>query len=224
MADLEPVASAAAAAALSTWQRVKEQPVPQPLERARELVQAYARSDVAGAQQIARAAGGEVESVRPDLSAAPREPPAEGGTTSLIVHGTWPWDGDWWLVGGDFHTYVRSDVRRDVFSGRNAFWWSGAYKPRHRSLAAGRLAGWVEDTVGGPLNTVFAHSYGGSITMHATTYGLKMREVVLLAAASLQLIGLRNATDIIGGFRAWKAADLPIAAPATPTRPRLAEE
>jgi rhodanese-related sulfurtransferase len=45
-----------------------------------------------------------------------------------------------------------------------------------------------------------------------------------LAAASLQLIGLRNATDIIGGFQAWKAAGLPIATPTTPTRPRLAEE
>ena len=32
-----------------------------------------------------------------------------------------------------------------------------------------------------------------------------------LAAASLQDLGLRNATDVDGGFRAWKAAGLPIA-------------
>jgi len=31
-----------------------------------------------------------------------------------------------------------------------------------------------------------------------------------LAAASLQDIGLANATDVIGGFEAWKAAGLPI--------------
>jgi rhodanese-related sulfurtransferase len=31
-----------------------------------------------------------------------------------------------------------------------------------------------------------------------------------LAAASLQDIGLVNATDVIGGFEAWKAAGLPI--------------
>lgn len=31
-----------------------------------------------------------------------------------------------------------------------------------------------------------------------------------LAAASLQDIGLVNATDVIGGFTAWKAADLPV--------------
>lgn len=31
-----------------------------------------------------------------------------------------------------------------------------------------------------------------------------------LAAASLQRLGLRNATDLIGGIQAWKAAGLPI--------------
>ena len=32
-----------------------------------------------------------------------------------------------------------------------------------------------------------------------------------LAAASLQDLGLHNATDLDGGFRAWKAAGLPVA-------------
>jgi rhodanese-related sulfurtransferase len=36
-----------------------------------------------------------------------------------------------------------------------------------------------------------------------------------LAAASLQEIGLVNATDLIGGFQAWKAAGLPVEAPRT---------
>jgi rhodanese-related sulfurtransferase len=31
-----------------------------------------------------------------------------------------------------------------------------------------------------------------------------------LAAASLQDLGLVNATDVIGGFEAWKAANLPV--------------
>jgi len=31
-----------------------------------------------------------------------------------------------------------------------------------------------------------------------------------LAAASLQNLGLINATDVIGGFQAWKAAGLPV--------------
>ena len=34
-----------------------------------------------------------------------------------------------------------------------------------------------------------------------------------LAAASLHDLGLRNATDVIGGFQAWRAAGLPVEPP-----------
>jgi rhodanese-related sulfurtransferase len=34
-----------------------------------------------------------------------------------------------------------------------------------------------------------------------------------LVAASLHDLGLRNATDVIGGFQAWRAADLPVTTP-----------
>jgi rhodanese-related sulfurtransferase len=34
-----------------------------------------------------------------------------------------------------------------------------------------------------------------------------------LAAAGLQSLGIRRATDMIGGFRAWRAAGLPVIAP-----------
>ena len=33
-----------------------------------------------------------------------------------------------------------------------------------------------------------------------------------LAAASLRLLGLHRATDLVGGFQAWKAAGLPVTA------------
>ena len=42
-----------------------------------------------------------------------------------------------------------------------------------------------------------------------------------LAAASLQALGLHQATDLVGGFRAWRAAGLPVAIPGQPSRPRL---
>ncbi|MFD9485616.1 rhodanese-like domain-containing protein [Streptomyces sp. NPDC059991] len=35
-----------------------------------------------------------------------------------------------------------------------------------------------------------------------------------LAAASLRQLGLRRATDLIGGFQAWRADGLPVTAPA----------
>ena len=43
-----------------------------------------------------------------------------------------------------------------------------------------------------------------------------------LAAATLQLIGLRRATDVVGGFQAWRAASLPVTIPGSITPPRLA--
>ena len=45
-----------------------------------------------------------------------------------------------------------------------------------------------------------------------------------LAAANLKAIGLRRATDVVGGFRAWRAAGLPVAPPGTATPPRLAPQ
>jgi len=42
-----------------------------------------------------------------------------------------------------------------------------------------------------------------------------------LAAASLQTLGLSSATDVIGGFQAWRAAGLPVATPGQPSRQRL---
>ncbi len=44
------------------------------------------------------------------------------------------------------------------------------------------------------------------------------------AAATLQLIGLHRATDVVGGFQRWRAAGLPVTAPGTVTPPRLAPD
>lgn len=41
-----------------------------------------------------------------------------------------------------------------------------------------------------------------------------------LAAASLQAIGLHRATDIVGGFEAWREAGLPVTAFTDPGDPR----
>lgn len=40
-----------------------------------------------------------------------------------------------------------------------------------------------------------------------------------LAAADARRLGLRHATDLIGGFRAWKAAGLPVVPGGTPAVP-----
>lgn len=40
-----------------------------------------------------------------------------------------------------------------------------------------------------------------------------------LAAARLQELGFRRATDVVGGFTAWRAAGLPVGRPATSAAP-----
>ncbi|TCB94277.1 sulfurtransferase [Micromonospora zingiberis] len=42
-----------------------------------------------------------------------------------------------------------------------------------------------------------------------------------LAAASLQDLGLFRATDVIGGFAAWRIAGLPVLGPTPPFRPSI---
>ncbi|MFI6458215.1 rhodanese-like domain-containing protein [Streptosporangium amethystogenes] len=42
-----------------------------------------------------------------------------------------------------------------------------------------------------------------------------------LAAWSLHQLGLRRATDVVGGFQSWLAAGLPVVRPEHPTSPRL---
>ncbi|THA57151.1 sulfurtransferase [Streptomyces sp. A1136] len=66
----------------------------------------------------------------------------------------------------------------------------------------------------------------GSHRLHEAT-GHDLRVVVIcnegyastLAAASLHGLGLHRATDLTGGFQAWKAAGLPVAPPEAAARP-----
>jgi pimeloyl-ACP methyl ester carboxylesterase len=180
MTDQEPTAAAAASAALARWQKRQEFPVPTSLACAREVLTQYASSDAVEAAAIANAALGSENGGQQQIL-ADKKPSAVSGTVSIIVHGTKAWPKSWWLAGGDFHTYILQEVRPDLFSGYTAYQWDGAYNKRSRNIAAGRLAGWAGDTVGGHLNAVFAHSYGGSVALNATTHGLFIRDLVLLS-------------------------------------------
>jgi hypothetical protein len=181
MTDREPVAAAAAAAGLSHWNAKEYVPVPASLTSARTSLEQLAGSTSPGARQIAHAALGVDSGPRPSPSAS-AEHETSSAPVSVMIHGTRAYAGTWWFVRGDFHSYVKRRVRPDLFSGRNAFSWSGKYDKKHREVAAERLAGWAEDTVGGSLKTVFAHSYGATIALNATAYGLSMSELVLLSA------------------------------------------
>jgi Alpha/beta hydrolase family len=183
MADREPTAAAAAAVALARWQKPREETgiaVPAALDCAKEVLPEYAESRNPDALMIAQAALGTGDDTTyarlPVSGPSPTSP-----TTSLLVPGTGAWVKSWYMVNGDFHTYIQKEVRQDLFSGYHAFQWSGKYRKKDRDVAAERLAGWVRDVVGHGLNTLFAHSYGGIIALNATTHGLVVDDLVLLS-------------------------------------------
>ena len=183
MADREPTAAAAAAVALARWQKPREEieiAVPAALECAREVLPRYASSRNSDASEIAGAALGTGDDTT--YASLPKKGQLPTGpTTSLLVAGTGAYVNTWYMTGGDFHNYILNEVRQDLFCGYNAFQWSGAYRKRHRNVAAKRLAGWVNDVVGHGLNALFAHSYGGIVALNATTHGLMVNDLVLLS-------------------------------------------
>jgi hypothetical protein len=102
--------------------------------------------------------------------------------TSLMVHGTWARGQSWWQPGGDFHTYVRSEVRPDLYSASDRFEWSGGYSEAARAEAGIALSAWIVDPQRN-LNglDVFAHSHGGSVAMLATQALASVGQLVLLS-------------------------------------------
>jgi len=105
---------------------------------------------------------------------------AAGASDSLIVHGTFAREYPWWQPGGDFHTYLRDNVRPDLYSKADRYDWTGGYSDGARSDAAAELYQWVGDRDLGGLD-LFTHSHGGSVAMLATHLGLQVGKLVLLS-------------------------------------------
>lgn len=113
---------------------------------------------------------------------APGPPPAPGepAHTSLLVHGSFARANRWWQPGGDFHEYLRGDVRPDLYGDADRFAWSGGYSDRARALAAADLVAWAEERDLQGLD-LFAHSHGGNVAMLASQKGLAVGRLALLS-------------------------------------------
>jgi hypothetical protein len=111
---------------------------------------------------------------RPSRSLRPRS------HTSLLVHGTFARSSTWWQPGGDFHEYLRTEVRPDLYSAANRFDWSGGWSDAARAIGAADLHTWV-DTRGLEGLDLFTHSHGGSVAMLASQDGLSIGELVMLS-------------------------------------------
>lgn len=174
-----------AAAALSHWRRPKgAADVPGFLTDAREVLNRAAGGNDPAAQEVALAAR-RTGIARPG-SAAEEDSEAtrwkaNPARCSITIHGTWAWRGDWWYPGGNFHSFVASTFRPNLYAGGAPFSWSGGYFRKSRKKAAQRLARWAADIAGGQLDTAFAHSYGGGIALMSTTSGASYDRLVLLS-------------------------------------------
>jgi hypothetical protein len=100
--------------------------------------------------------------------------------TCTIVHGTFAANSAWWQPGGDFHTYLATGPRPDVYGGSDRFGWSGGYSDWARVVAAGDLVTWV-GAHGLQGLDLFGHSHGNSVMMLATHMGLQAGTLILLS-------------------------------------------
>ena len=106
----------------------------------------------------------------------------EPSHTSLLVHGTWARSSPWWQPGGNFHSYLRNNVRNDLYNnGQDIFSWSGGYSHAAYQLGSQDLINWVNTHQIAGLNHLFTHSHGGSVAMLASQGGLAIDKLILLS-------------------------------------------
>ena len=105
--------------------------------------------------------------------------------TACLVHGTLlvpvgKRPEEWWKPGtGDFHQYLRTGPRPNVYSGSDYFYWSGGWSDDARSDAVEGLCRWVRSHRDADLD-LFAHSHGANVAMLASHH-VKIRQLVLLS-------------------------------------------
>ncbi len=100
--------------------------------------------------------------------------------TSLLIHGTWARHSAWWQPNGDFHSYLLTQVRPDLYKDPDRFEWSGGWSDNARALGAVDLRTWIDSHGLNGLD-LFTHSHGGSIAMLASQGGLGIGKLVLLS-------------------------------------------
>ncbi len=103
----------------------------------------------------------------------------------MIVHGTWARGNSWWQPGGDFHTYVSTQVpttkySAPLYSQPDRFEWSGGWSDAARAVGAQDLVAWVQNHTLNDLD-LFTHSHGGSISMLASHQGIDIGKLILLS-------------------------------------------
>lgn len=104
----------------------------------------------------------------------------EDHRTSMLIHGTWASNKSWWQPGGDFHTYIRSDYRPDLYSAADRFGWTGGYSPGARAAAAFNLELWIRDRNEEGIHLI-THSHGGNVAFLASGTAPRFGDLIVLS-------------------------------------------
>ncbi len=90
---------------------------------------------------------------------------------TVLIHGTFAHDQEWYQPGGDFQTYIKQNVFPDLYGSDDFFRWSGRYSDRERRKAAKSLVEWCAAHPASILRLI-GHSHGANVANIATTLGL----------------------------------------------------
>jgi hypothetical protein len=119
-----------------------------------------------------------------DKPHSPINPVQESMT--VVIHGTFAKDSDWYKPGGDFHEYIKNTVYSDVYSGQDFYFWSGRYTLDEKKLekiwraAARKLVSWCTSHPTKKLRLI-AHSHGNNVVNMATRMNLPACTLIQLS-------------------------------------------
>lgn len=114
---------------------------------------------------------------------------AAASTLTVIVHGTWAADTDWWrdprgmgaMPIDNLWDYLTSSGVTGLVSRADEFTWSGKNSDAARLVGANQFTAWWQ-RLGKPGLDVVAHSHGGNVVMRAQAIEpeLRVRNLILL--------------------------------------------
>ena len=105
---------------------------------------------------------------------------------TVIIHGTFAKNAKWYQPGGDFHSYIKSKVYPDTYSGKDFYYWSGRYSRNDTTLkniwrqAAKKLVAWCKAHPTKKLRLI-AHSHGNNVVNLASQMGLPSCTLIQLS-------------------------------------------
>ena len=134
--------------------------------------------------------------------------------TTIIVHGTWAAGADWWKeVPGtsNFWSYIQG-LAPTLYSGSDAFSWSGANQHVDRVAAALDLRNWCIAHNADPLQAI-AHSHGVNVCLLASRLGVKFENLIALATPVRfdYVPDMRNIANLVNLYSEYDSVQTPLA-------------